>query len=380
MIAEGNRPIRVAQVVAGMVPAGLETWLMHVLRHIDRRRFQVDFVTNLDEPCFYDDEILSLGSRILRCPSPKRPWSYARALLRTLRRYGPYDVVHSHLHHYSGFVLGVARYAGVPVRIAHSHSDTSAKQAKAGYWRRLYLNRTERWIERYATSGLSVSPGAGAALFSTWNADPRWRVLYCGIDTEAFRSPVDKQAVRQQLGLPPHALVLGHVGTFREPKNHSFLVEVAAAVMAREPRARLVLVSDGPLRPAIERKVRQLGVADRVVFAGRVEDATTVLRAAMDVFVFPSLWEGLPLAVVEAQAAGIPSVLSDVITSEVIIAKPMVEQLSLSAPVQRWAETVLRLAFQTPQSVRRAALAQVESSHFNIRSCVRTLEEVYAQR
>ncbi|NLX95775.1 MAG: glycosyltransferase family 1 protein [Rhodopirellula sp.] len=380
MIAESRKPIRVAQVLAGMAPGGIETWLVRVLRHIDRQRFQIDFITHPDGPCFYDEEVLLLGSRIIRCPSAKRAWAYGRALSRTFRREGGYDVVHSHLHHYSGFVLRIAARAGVPVRIAHCHSDTSAAQAGAGFLRRLYLNRTKRWIDRYATLGLSVSPAAGAALFSTWNVDPRWRVLYCGIETDAFHATVDKQAFRRNLGLPPDALVIGHVGTFREPKNHVFLVEVAAAVMAREPRAHLLLVSDGPLRPAIESKVRQLGIADRTVFAGQVASTVSFLRGAMDVFVFPSLWEGLPLSVVEAQAAGLPCVISDVVTPDVIVAKAMVERLRLTAPVEQWAQAVLRLLTQTPEAVCRAALIEVESSRFNLQSCVRTLEEIYAQR
>ncbi|NUQ63585.1 MAG: glycosyltransferase [Pirellulales bacterium] len=379
MIAENPKPIRIAQVVSGMVPAGLETWLMRVLRRIDRRRFRFDFITNVDQPCFFDEEILSLGSRVLRCPSPKRPWAYRRALFHTLREQGPYDVVHSHLHHYSGFVLRVARQAGVRVRIAHCHSDTSAAQARANLLRRLYLRTTERWIDRCATHGLAVSPAAGSALFPKWNSDPRWRVLYCGVETDLFHSAADKEATRRELGLPPESLVIGHVGTFREPKNHRFLVKVAATVMAREPRARLLLVSDGPLRAEIEAQVRRLGIADRVVFTGVVHDAVPLVRAAMDVFLFPSLWEGLPVSVIEAQAAGVPCVLSDVITSDVIVVPALVERLPLAAPIAQWADAVLAKATHTPPAVRRQALSAVESSPFDIRSSVRDLEQIYAQ-
>lgn len=380
MITQQHQPIRVAQVVAGMVPAGLETWLMRVLRNIDRSRFQFDFITHTADECFFDEEIRALGARILPCTPPARAWHYARSLRRILREYGPYDVVHSHLHHFSGYVLRVAEKAGVPRRIAHSHSDTRANQATAPWLRRLYLRTTERWVQRHATRGFAVSDPAGAALFPAWNRDERWEVLYCGIELDPFLQPLDRSSVRAMLGLPHDALVLGHVGTMREPKNHLFLVEIAAAAMAREPRARLLLVGEGPKRPEIEARIRELGITDRVVMTGLVRDPLQYLRGAMDALVFPSLWEGLPLSVLEAQAAGLPCILSDVIAREVEVVEKLVTRMSLSDTADRWAAEVLRSVGEMEATVRTGALAQVEASPFNIKTCVKQLEKIYAQR
>lgn len=374
-MSDRKKQIRVLQVVHGLVTGGIETWLVNVLKAIDRDRFQIDFVTSTREACFYDDCVRSLGSRIHFCPSPKRPWVYAPALKRIIRE-GPYDVVHTHLDHYGGFVLRVAKAAGVAKRIAHSHSDTSGKQAKAGMVRRLYLRSTKRWLKRCATMGLAVSDKAGASLFPNWGRDDRWRVVYCGIATDTFHSPQDRRAARADYGLPHDGIVLGHVGGFREAKNHRFLVEIAAAALRRDPRVRLILVGDGPLRPEIEEHVHSLGVEKQVVLTGVLPDPKEVLRDIVDVFVFPSLWEGLPLAIVEAQAAGVPSVISDRISDEVDLVKRLIKRLPVSRSAEDWAAAAIAAA--SDRSPPGEALAEIESSAFNIRNSVQSLEEIYA--
>lgn len=145
-----ERPIRILHIVGGMNRGGVETWLMHVLRHIDRDRFQMDFLVHTTKPCDFDDEIRALGSQVIPCLHPSRPFVYARNLRRLLREHGPYDVVHSHVHHYSGWTLRIAHQAGVPVRVAHSHSDTFSVQAAAGLVRRGYLRLMRTLIHRHA--------------------------------------------------------------------------------------------------------------------------------------------------------------------------------------------------------------------------------------
>jgi glycosyltransferase involved in cell wall biosynthesis len=374
-MAKPTKPIRVLQVVHGLVPGGIETWLVNVLRAIDRDRFQIDFVTSAGKPCYYDENVRALGSKIHFVRAPKKPWVYAPELLRTIRR-ERYDVVHAHLDHYGGFVMRVAQRAGVPTRIAHSHSDTSGKQAQASTLRRMYLWNMKRWIKRSATHGLAVSDKAGGSLFPDWGRDKRWQVLYCGIDTHTFRRERNR-AARAQLGIGDDAIVVGHVGGFREPKNHNFLVDVAAAAIRRCPQLRLVLASDGPLRPAIEEKVRRLGLDGKVIFTGYLSDPKEYMRDVFDVFVFPSLWEGLPLAVVEAQAAGIACVISDRITSEVDLVKPLITRCSLDLSADQWAEAVIEAARRGAPTGRNP-LAEIETSSFSMCNSVNSLQEIYA--
>jgi glycosyltransferase involved in cell wall biosynthesis len=351
------------------------------LRNIDRDRFQMDFLVHTTEPCPYDDEVRALGSKIIPCLNPAKPWLYARNFKRILHEYGPYDIVHSHVHNFSGYVLWLAKQAGIGVRIAQSHNDTSSVQAKAGWYRRLYLALTEWWVDRYATVGLGVSYKAAASLFgSTWLTDPRRQILYPSIDLTPFQSPVNSVAIRTELGLPADAFAIGHVGRFMEQKNHLFLLEIVAEVAKRKPKMRLLLIGDGSLRPEIEQKVIQLGLTDHIIFAGLRPDVPNLMLGAMDVFLLPSFYEGLPLVLLEAQAAGLPCIFSDVITEEVDIVKPLLQRISLSKSASIWAEAVMSARSSASAISQRDALAVVENSPFNIAASVKKLTEVYNTR
>lgn len=374
----GKGPIRILHVVGGMDRGGAETWLMHVLRAVDRERYHMDFLVHTTRHCDFDDEIRRLGSHLLPCLSPSRPWEYERSFLRLLRDHGPYDVVHSHVHSYSGYVLRLAERAGVPVRLAHSHSDTSSGDRRAAWGRRLYLRVTAGMIRRHATAGLACSRPAAAALFGAgWSDDRRWRVLYCGIDLDPFREPVPEDVVRREMGLPTSAFVVGHVGKMVEVKNHDLLLQVFAEILGREPEAWLLLVGDGPLRSGLEERAVRLGVRDRVVFAGLREDVPRLMQAAMDVFVLPSLHEGLPVAAVEAQAAGLPTVISDSVARETSVLQELVTFVPLSLATARWADLVVA-AGRRPRALGQGeAVDRLSSTPFNVKHSCRTLQTMY---
>jgi glycosyltransferase involved in cell wall biosynthesis len=357
---------------------GIETWLMHILRHIDPDRFQMDFLVHTTEPCAYDEEVYAIGSKIIPCLNPSKPWVYASNFKRILREYEPYNIVHSHVHHFSGYVLWLAKQAGIPVRIAHSHNDTSAVEAKAVWHRRLYLALTKKWIARYATMGLGCSHKAAANLFgSDWQSDPRWRVIYYGINLTPFQKQVDSGSLRAELGIPKDAFVIGHVGRFAEQKNHVFLLKIATEVAKQEPKMRLLLLGEGSLGSDIKQKVLEMGLNDRVIFAGARPDVPEIMGSIIDVFLFPSLYEGLPLVLLEAQAAGLPCIFSDVITDETDRVKPLLQRLSLSQPPSDWANAVLAQRNLPPAITQFDALSLVETSPFNIETSVKKLESIY---
>jgi glycosyltransferase involved in cell wall biosynthesis len=371
------RPIRVLHIVGGMVRGGIETWLMHILRHRDAERFAMDFIVHTADACPYDDELRRLGGRIHQCLTPLRPWQYARNFARIVAQAGPFDIVHSHVHQFNGFTLRCARRAGIPVRIAHSHVDTMPEDARPGLARRMYIQTMRGLIRRNATHGLAASRLAADALFPEgWATHPRFRVLYYGIDMRPFHAEPDP-ALRAEFGLLPEAFVLGHTGRFDEQKNHLFLLEIAREVMARESRARLLLIGAGSLRPAVEARAAELGIADRVIFAGLRSDVPQVLKSVVDVFVMPSLCEGLALALLEAQTAGAPCVISDTISVEAGALPTLITRLSLATPPVQWAEAIL--ATRGCERMPRAeALATMEASPFNIRQSAADLQGVYA--
>lgn len=373
--------MRILSVVGGMNRGGTETWLRALLRHMQRRSFQMDFLVHTTQKGAYDDEILSLGGKIIPCLHPRKPWVYARNFKSILRDHGPYDIVHSHVHHFSGFVLRLAQQAGVSCRIAHSHLDTTLSQAQAGFFRRSYLALMQQWVNSYATAGLAASKKAATALFGPdWQTDPRWRVLYCGIDLEPFKSAPTPQSIRSGLGIPPDTFVIGHVGRFFEQKNHAFLVDIAKEIAKCEKKFALMLIGDGPLRPAIASRFDQAGLADKVIFLGLRDDVPRLMLGAMDVFLFPSLFEGLGLVLVEAQAAGLPCVISDVVPEEADVVPELVRRLSLSQPAFTWAEAVLSARRFKDRITQPQALGIIEQSPFNILISVRELESVYEKR
>jgi glycosyltransferase involved in cell wall biosynthesis len=350
---------------------------MHVLRHIDRRRFQMDVLVPPSDWCDYDEEIRALGSRIIPCPQTRRPLRYAYQFRRSLREHGPYDVVHSHLYHFDGFVLRLAAKAGVRGRITHSRTDRREVDARASLLRRGYLRLMKRWIDRYATERLAVSDRAGQALFNgDGGGKPSWQLIHTSVDLEPFRERVERTLVRAELGIPQEARVIGHVGRFAEPKNHRFLIEILAEVARRDPKTYLLLVGSGALRAEVERDVARRSLQDRVVFAGARRDVPRLMLGAMDVFVFPSHYEGLGRVAVEAQAAGLPCLLADTIPPEADVVPGFVRRLPLADP-STWSGAILEAIGKPREVGGDEALRIVQRSPFNICNAIEALERVY---
>ncbi len=371
--------IRILHVVGGMDRAGIETWLMHILRNLDRDHFQMDFLVHTSKPCAYDDEVRALGSRIFPCPYASQPNIYALNFKKILRESGPYDIVHSHVHHFSGYVLRLAQQMSVPVRIAHSHLDTSRINLQAGWRRQLYIALMKWWIARYATGGLAASNIAAADLFgSFWKSDRRWQTLYCGINLIPFRNVVAPCNIRSELGLVKDSVVVGHVGRFESQKNHQFLLEIAVEVVKREPSMRFLFVGNGSLYVDIEQKTIQMGLANHVILCRSRNDIAQLMLSVMDVFLFPSLYEGLGLVLIEAQAAGLPCVFSDILPEEADIVKPLIHRISLSKSASTWAETVIAVSKQNTSLVRqKEAFNTVEKSSFDIHKSLEELQKYY---
>ena len=369
---------RILHVVSSLERGGIEIWLKQVLETIDRERYKMDFLVLRDRAGVLEHELRSLGCRIWVCPSPKNLWRVRLDFAQMLDRCGPYDVVHSHVHHYSGLILRLAARRGVPIRIAHSHNDTRPVEKGASWRRQLYLTTMKRWIRRYATHRIAASRLAAEDLFGPdWRDDPQCEIILYGLDFTEFAHRGRSAQTRNALGLPDDALVIGHIGRFHARKNHSFVLEVAAEAFVREPRARLLLVGDGELMPTTEAQAQQLGIADRVVFTGARADVAALMQA-MDVFIFPSHHEGLGLVLLEAQATGLPCILAEGIPEEADVVPGLMHRLPLTVAAATWASAALT-AVEAPHEPPDQAWLKVCQSDFSLERSSANVLRVYDQ-
>ena len=292
-----------------MLGGGVEAVVMNYYRHVDRDRVQFDFVVDADSTLVPAGEIEARGGRVVEVPPYQRQPENSRALEELFRREG-YPIVHSHLNTLSVFPLRAAKRAGVPVRIAHSHSTWGC-----GEWKKNVLKAVLRTqANRYPTHRLACSRYAGEWLFGK---DADFGIMRNAVELDRFAfDPAARADARAELGIADSTFMIGHVGRFMPQKNHAFLLEAFAGLVAIRPDSMLLLVGIGEGRAAVERSVREHGLQDKVRLLGQRDDVGR-LYSAFDAFALPSLYEGLPLVAVEAQASGLPCLLSDRITREV---------------------------------------------------------------
>lgn len=371
--------MRVLQVVQTLTVGGIETWLVNVMRQLDRSQHQFDFFVEASGPDPYDRQVCDMGGRIIRCVGgAAKPWRICAMLTSVLKNEGPYDVVHCHGTRAMGLHMRVAAKAGVPVRIVHSHSTQRSSKAKTKRRLRSHVSGyiAGRWMMKYMTVGLACSEEAGQSLFgSRWGVDRRMGVCLCGVDFSRMVDVRPRDAVRKELGIPCEARVVMHVGSFREAKNHPKILEMAKILLARRGDIFIVLVGSGRSFDSVKAEVSQFGLDGRVILTGPRQDIPDLLCAA-DAFVFPSLYEGMPLSLVEAQAAGLPCVTSDVIPSVAYVMPELIRSLAPDAPGEQWAEMAEKALAQN-RLKPRACLVRLKQSEFSIEHSVRTLLEVY---
>ncbi|MEG7334965.1 glycosyltransferase family 1 protein [Bacillus sp. 0102A] len=334
---------RVLHVLSGMNRGGAETMVMNLYRKMDRSKVQFDFLTYRNDPCAFDEEILSLGGRLFYVPSigQSNPLTFVRNVRHTITENGPFSAVHAHTDFQTGFIALAARLAGVPVRVCHSHNTSW----KTGFnWKdRLQLMVFRRLILANATALCACGEDAGRFLFGPSNME-RVHLLPNGIDLDLFAPNVQwADEEKTARGIAADRLIIGHVARFHEVKNHVFLLKLAAHLKEHGVRFQLVLAGDGPLREKMEEEARRQNLLSDVLFLG-TEDNIHELMRTFDVFVMPSLYEGLPVVLVEAQASGLPCIISDTITEKVDVGLGLVTRLNLSEPIGIWAETIARAA------------------------------------
>lgn len=303
------KPLKILFIHGGTLRrAGTEAYMMNVFRHVDPKRIHIDFLVFGREEAAYDQEVITHGSKIYRIPyTPQdlkiKGISYSS--IKNLIAHEKYDIVHSHMNALNGIMLNIMKKIGIPVRISHSHGSkhftTNLIASKA---QDIVMKR----IPRVATNLMSCSKAAGDFLYG----DNTYVIMNNGIDVEAYGyNEAKRTEVRNALNLEGK-FVIGHVGRFNFQKNHMYLIDVFYEYRKLDTSAHLVLVGEGELEEKIVSKVQELGLTPYVTFAGVLNSTHEILQA-FDCFVMPSLFEGLPYVLVEAQCAGLLCVVSDTI-------------------------------------------------------------------
>ena len=362
--------IRILQVVSNMDRAGIESMLMNYYRHIDRTQVQFDFLCNKMKPGVFDDEIRSLGGRIFHTPglNPLKYGQYLKFFQTFTAEHPEYQIIHAHNDAFVVYSLYAAKRCGVPVRISHVHCALFPFDLK---WP---LKMICRPLIKHACTEMWAC-GLKAGEFFYKKGTP-FHVHHNAIDLDQFTYNADKRkTLRHQYGLDD-SIVIGHVGRFTKVKNHDFLISIFKEIHDKDQRARLVLLGEGPEMEGIRAKAASLGLTDNVHFMGLVEN-TYDWYQAFDLFILPSISEGLPVVGVEAQAADLPCVFSENVTTEVRIL-PSCAFISREKEPQEWADKCLELINQ--QTVRVDRRKEIQDAGYDINIESKKLMQYYQSK
>lgn len=327
-----KQPIRVLHILQRMEAAGVQTLLMNLYRSIDRSKVQFDFLVHYKEHQFFDNEIEALGGRIYRL-SVREDYNffkYCKELDAFFEEHHEYRIVHGHMNSLGAIYLHYAKKHGIPVRIAHSHTNSIQNDLKK------YIKQImNRFYKRDATDLFACSKDAGKYMFG----NEHFTVINNAILTDLFLFSKEKRVEkRKELGLEDE-FVVGNVGRFAIVKNQKFLIDVFRVIHKMIPHSKLLLIGTGNMLEEVKEKVKKLDLSDAVSFLGNRKDVAE-LYMAMDVFVLPSLFEGLGIVAVEAQAAGTPCVCTDTLPKEIDVT-PLLYRMSLEKGCESWAKVII---------------------------------------
>ena len=364
-----EEPIRILHVLGGLSLGGAESRIMDLYRSTDRQKMQFDFLVHSSEKEHFDEEIETLGGRVYRVPRFKvyNWFSYKRALKRFFAQHHEFRAVHGHMTSTAAIYLPIAKKAGIPIVIGHARSA-----GVAGGLKGLLTKWLRRPLKHRADYCLACSKEAGEAVYGKkWVDAGRVEVVPNAVDAAKYAYDENvRNEMRRELGLSDK-LVIGHVGSFREAKNHVFLIQIFAEIYKKRKDAVLLLLGDGALRETIEKQVSEAGLTQAVRFLGNQAKVSPYYQA-MDYLVFPSLYEGLPGTVIEAQAAGLRVLVSDEVTKEAGVTE-LAEFFSLHKAASEWAAYVV----ENCEYERKSRLSDIHKAGCDLSAQVARYEEIY---
>lgn len=358
-------------VLGSLQYGGAEILNLCILQNINRDKYQIDFAVTRNTGTEIEKEVVKLGSKIHIVPAFSffNILRYKKAWFDLLST-NDYDIVHGHASGAMSIYLGIAKKMGCKT-VAHSHASMSSGNILV----KLLKKALSIKVRKRADFMLACSDIAAKKLFGKkFKEYDNYAFVPNGIDASKFKFNTDiREQIRTSLGIKASDFLIGNVGRFTKQKNQKRLLDIYANVLTKEPNAYLLLCGDGPLKEELTSYVHKLGIENKVIFIGNVPNVNEYLQA-LDLFLLPSLFEGLPVSVVEAQAAGLPCLCSDEVTNEVAITDGTYF-LPLSLPSEFWADKCIKL-LKTPRD-RINDYEMVNRSNFTINHLVSSITEVY---
>ena len=363
------KPIKILQIFTVLNKGGAETNLMNYYRNMERNEFQMDFLVHRENG-FFEQEILNSGSKIYRLP-PILPWKlkeYKRAVKDFFDQHSDYDIIHGQCSELGVFIYEEAKRRNIPVIIAHAHNNRMDRDKKLVF-RLLWKKRMRKSINAYFTCGKEAAEN----LFGKKLASKSYQ-MNNAIEVENFKfNSSIRDSKRKELGADEFYNII-NIGRFNSQKNQLFLLDVLAEIIKKNTNYKLFLVGDGELKTQILEKIKKLKIERNVELLGIRNDIPELLQA-MDVFLFPSLFEGLPVSLVEAQATGIKCVISDGVPAEAVLIPENVTIISLKKSAEQWAQKILEIKdFQ-----RKDVSEIIKEKGYDIEVNAKKLEEKYTQ-
>lgn len=360
---------KVLHITNGLHRCGVQSFIMNILRHIDRSKISFDFLLYEKAVEGYEEEAKALGAKIhYYHPRKKGITKHYKILNDFFKKHASeYAAVHLHGNVLTDALpLKMAQKYGVPVRVVHSHSTV------VNGWHNIFLHKYNRkHLHKMATHFLACNEEARVWGFGNSKSFERSRVVPNGIDLNLYKYDIDhRREIREELNIPADSFVLAHTGGFRPVKNHAFIIEIFEKIKAQRPESLLVLCGGGGNENEIKELINNKNLQNSVRLPGMRSDVNKILSAA-DSYIFPSLYEGLPFALIEAQASGLPVFASDTISPEVKLSDN-ITLLSLKKSADEWAEIILNYDYSSREAEIGEKLKEYDISH----SC-EVLTEIY---
>ena len=373
-----KEPIRVLHIVGRMDRGGIETMLMNLYRNIDRDKVQFDFLAHFGREAAYNDEIRALGGRIYEMPALRdethiyywRLFSYINALKKFFSEHKEYKIIHCHMTNTAGIYMPIAKKRGISCIVSHSH-NTRAKMGIVGK----VTDFLQKPIYKYATDMFACSEAAKKWFYSEELVKSgKVKVIANAVDADKFRfNPERRVQMRRELNLGD-SLAIVCVARFRREKNQIFLMDVLKKMKEKNENVVFIFAGDGHCEDDVKARAKEYGLENETRFLGMRPDVPDILQAA-DAFVLPSLWEGLPVTGIEAQASGLHCVVADGVTDE-MNAIGMVDYLSLDDSLDIWCEHLLAAA----RKPRIDTYEQIKASGYDIHTTAPWLQEFYLNK